>query len=160
MRAKALIALLFAITLGGCHKNSDSVNSFQFQMGGTTFSFDSVSAMVDTTSGVITSILAMNTKTRSYVTVGLQSNSRNIAGIYSRIFPQPHASILGIFSVLIEGGPYANAYSVEGAPFTFSVDQAGNNIISGTFAGYLAILPGVQNDTIKNGQFRVPYKYR
>ncbi len=151
---------IFISAMMGCNKSSTPVNAFQFQLGNTVYMFDSVSASVDTPSAYITSIYAENTKTKSHVGIQLQSNAATIPGIYSHISPTPGNSILIDFSVLIVNGPTYGSYTVEGAPFTFTIDQAGNKRLSGKFSGIIADLIGPQNDTIQNGQFRIPFTYQ
>jgi hypothetical protein len=152
------LAVIFA--MAGCNKNSNPVYSFQFQMGGTVYSFDSVSALVDTPSAYITSIYAENSKTKSYVTITMQSNIKSLTGVYSHIFPQPTNDILIGFTILIISGPSAISYGVEGEPFTLTVDQAGNHMLTGRFSGAIGMLVGSQNDTVQNGQFHIPFSYR
>jgi hypothetical protein len=157
---KILVSLLLIFAMAGCNKNSNPVYSFQFQMGGTVYSFDSVSALVDTPSAYITSIYAENTKTKSHVSIHMQSNIKSLAGVYSHIFPQPTNEILIDFGVLFISGPSATPYVLEGTTFTLTVDQADNRMLTGRFSGAIGELVGSQIDTLQNGRFHIPFSYQ
>lgn len=160
-KSPLLIFILFLIV--ACKKNSPdtSSNYFQFQMDNTTYSFDNTSAWIDTTSGAsITSIYAANTKTKSFVTIELQSNNKRLESIYSHLNPQPTNSILVVFTTLLISGQYAYSYPVEGGLFLFTIDKANNNSLQGTFTGALSPPISSQNGTLTEGKFSIPFQFR
>ena len=154
-------ALLFsALLLTGCGKSNGGGAGLSVRIDGTNYSFDSVAAWVDTTGGVyIISIDAANTKSHSHMTVEAQSNNKTLKGLYSRLNPPPTDHILPDFIVIILSGQSLIDYALEGESFSFSIDNADNQTLHGSFTGSVGNLVSGKSVPAA-GQFQIPYKYR
>jgi hypothetical protein len=160
MRTNAIFLLFFLPVVAGCSKTGQNPGYFRFQLGGVTYSFDSVVVWVDTPNAHIVTIDGLNTGTGSSFHVESQSNAGSLNGTYSYLNPPPSDKFLVAFDFAIRSGQTAMVYVVEGAPFTFTIGSSTGTTISGSFSGSIAVLSSGRDTTVTNGQFDLPYKFR
>lgn len=160
MKGNVLFIITFFVATCACKKSSNNTHYIQFKIDNSTYTFDSVYAIVDTSVDhiAITSVYGLNTKTRSTIRFDLQSNSIMIAGSYSRTQNQSNPFILG-FNFTIISGPNVYVYNLQLGSFSVTVNQSGNNNIHGSFSGIVSEQIPAQTVTIANGQFGALFKY-
>ncbi len=138
MRRFIYCFLLLATITISCHKSHPDANFFQLKINATTYTFDSLSAIVDTSVGVwATSVFAYNTKTGSITRFHTQSDLKKFNGTYSRNSPTPANFLLLDFGAnILPNTPMgADAYTLEGTTFTLTINSSDNNYITGSFSG-------------------------
>jgi len=151
-KASTVIIALFLVI--ACKKNNATLYYFKFQQGDSTYSLDSIFAIIDTTGGVYsTKIYNANPYGPASVSVQLISLNGSVTGNYSSgystAFPQPTQLFLIVpgSSIWIEY-PHLFSYTIDpGAPFTLTISKASNTAIGGSFSG-----PGTDSAAI-NGTF-------
>ena len=151
------LAMLFA-----CTKNSTNQKSsylFSFQVGDSTYTFDSTSAILDTIGGnYITTINAFNTRTNSFVIAHLQSNTTSEKGSYTFSGPATPYSLIDMFITIVSAAQSTN-YTINDGPFDFVITQASSNNIQGSFSGTIYNVATRGNSALSNGQFNLPVQY-
>ena len=155
-----LFAFGFMFFCYACKKDSNKADDLQFKLNGSTYTFDSIYAKVDTTVDhiAITAIYALNTKTRSSLHIGLQSTSMAIGGLYTRVQAPSNPLLLGFYFTILSGAD-VYSYSLESQPFTIQVSQSDNQL-QGSFSGNVSEQLPQQQAAITNGQFNTSFSYR
>jgi hypothetical protein len=160
---KLLVISLGLAMLFACKKNGNNQKSsylFSFQVGDSTYTFDSTSTIIDTVGGnYITTINAFNTKTNSFVIIHMQSNTTSEKGSYTPSTPQTPYNLINIFITILSDVASTN-YIIGDGPFVFIINQASNNNIKGSFSGMIYNVDTRGNSALSNGQFNIPVQYR
>jgi hypothetical protein len=151
---KASILIIALFLLIACKKNNATSYYFKFQQGDSTYSLDSIFAIVDTTAGVYsTKIYSANPNGQTSVSIQLISLNGSVTGNYSSgystAFPQPYQlfRIVPFSSIWIDY-PHLFSYTIDAAaPFTLTISNASKTAIGGSFSGQ------VTDSTTINGTF-------
>lgn len=151
--------LALFILAAACRKNSDtSSSSLSFDLDGTHYDFDSIATNVDTSAGpVIIGITALNTKTRSSVSVATQANVPTAVGTYHH--SDDTTRILIYFVINIIKDSVLAQYAVQGPnAFDFSITSFGSGRMGGNFSGKIPVLTSSASPaSVANGKFSTPY---
>lgn len=164
MRYCASLLLLFTMIVSCSKKNNERINFAEIAVDGKTFAFDSLKAVVDTSSQANqANFTVYDRATNSYLTwETLSGATKWINGIYE--FPgqlYPGRSV-----VFMHLQTYVNrvpgSYSVQNNGLTMTIDQSENGRIHGTFSGKMKCFTctpyGIEVSI--NGEFEMPYTFR
>ncbi len=160
MRKSIFIGSFILLACASCHKAPMSNSQLQLKLNNVSYLFDSMKVWVDTINNF--RILSIDAKSRSeniYLSASLQSNVPLMTGAYSHLNPQPQEFIVIGFVVGVTQGQNEYIYTVEGAPFVFTIQNSVSNTIQGSFSGKISQVIGTETPDI-NGSFNLPYQYR